>query len=311
MPSSSCSSGRPFLRVAANWSVVRILLQVPEGLKSKATEIAAKLEKEGNEVIISAEPCYGACDLKVAEARMLGCDRIVHYGHTRFLDVDFPVEYVEHREKANPLPVLEKNYPVVREFKSIGIVSSLQFIDSILQAKAFLEGKGHKVFVGEAKGRKHLYPGQILGCDVSNALEVENKVDCFLFLGCGKFHPLGLSLKQDKPIFALDFERGSISKVDDNLFRKQRTMATALAKDARTFGILVSTKQGQMNLKLAEEIKQKLEKAGRTAFILALDEIRPEKLVGIKADCWVNTACPRIAIENRAEFRLMVNPDEL
>jgi len=290
---------------------MRILLQVPEGLKTKATEIAAKLEKAGNEVIISAEPCYGACDIKVAEAKMLGCQRIVHYGHTKFCDSDFPVEYVEHREKANPVPVLEKDYSIVKGFKSIGLVGSLQFIDSIALTKEFLEKKGHSVFVGDVKGKKHLYPGQVLGCDVSNATAIEDKVDAFLFLGCGKFHPLGLSLKQAKPIFALDFEKGNISKVDDSLFRRQKIMAKALSNDARIFGILVSTKQGQMNMKLAEELKRKLESAGRTAFILALDEIRPEKLTGIKVDCWVNTACPRIAIENRAEFKLIVNPDEL
>ncbi|MFH0829697.1 MAG: diphthamide biosynthesis enzyme Dph2, partial [Candidatus Aenigmatarchaeota archaeon] len=254
---------------------------------------------------------YGACDIKTDEARKLGCQKIVHYGHTRFCDSNFPVEYVEYREKADAVPILERNYDLVRGFKSIGFVSSLQFSDAIPPARYFLEKKGHKVFVGEVNGKKHLYPGQVLGCDVSNATAIEDKVDAFLFLGCGKFHPLGLSLKQNKPIFALDFEKGNISKVDDSLFRKQKVMAKALAKDARIFGILVSTKQGQMNMKLAEELKRKLESAGRTAFILALDEIRPEKLTGIKADCWVNTACPRIAIENRTEFKLIVNPDEL
>ncbi|MFH0829838.1 MAG: diphthamide synthesis protein, partial [Candidatus Aenigmatarchaeota archaeon] len=84
--------------------MARILLQVPEGLKNKATEIAARLEKAGNEVIISAEPCYGACDIKTDEARKLGCQKIVHYGHTRFCDSNFPVEYVEYREKADAVP---------------------------------------------------------------------------------------------------------------------------------------------------------------------------------------------------------------
>lgn len=291
--------------------MARILLQVPEGLKGKAMEIAAKLEKEGNEVVISAEPCYGACDIKTGEAKRLGCQKIVHYGHTKFIDIDFPVEYVEHREKVDVIPVLEKNYSIVKGFKSIGLVSSLQFIDAIPLAKDFLEKKGHKVLVSD-KGNKTLHPGQILGCDISNTLTIESKVDAFLFLGCGKFHPLGLSLKQDKPIFSLDFEKGSIGKVDDNLFRKQKSVAMALAKDARVFGILVSTKLGQQNIALAKELKQKLEAAGKTAFVLALDEIRPEKLMGIRADCWVNTACPRIAVENRTEFNNpILNPDEL
>jgi 2-(3-amino-3-carboxypropyl)histidine synthase len=292
--------------------MVKVLLQVPEGLKTKALELAARLEKEGNEVIISAEPCYGACDIKVEGARKLGCDKIVHYGHTKFVDADLPVDYIEHKEKADVVPILEKHHDALEAFKSIGIVSSLQFIDAIPEARKFLESKGHNVFVGETKGAKKLYLGQILGCDVSNATAVESKVDCFLFLGCGKFHPLGLSLKGSKSIFALDFEKGKIEKIDDTLFRKQRAVAIALAKDARTFCILVSTKLGQMNVKLANELKKKLKNKGKAAFIIAFDEIMPEKLMGMKFDALVCTACPRIAIENRTDFsRPILNPDEL
>jgi len=291
---------------------MRILLQVPEGLKTRAAALAAELEKEGNEVVISGEACYGACDIKADEARRLGCQKIVHYGHTRFVKADFPVEYVEHREKADVVPILEKNPAALQGFKRIGLVSSLQFLNALRPAKEFLEKNGHRALIGEVKSSKKLYPGQILGCDVSAAKRVEKDVDAFLFLGCGKFHPLGLSLNGEKPIFSLDFERGTIARIDDTLFRKQRTVAIALAKDAKSFGILVSTKLGQNNSDSAQSIKRWLESKGKTAFILSFDEIRPEKLMGVKADAWVNTACPRIAIENRGEFKgPILNPDEL
>jgi len=279
----------------------------------KVLEIAKALERQGNEVVISAEPCYGACDLKISEARGLGCDKIVHYGHTKFLNADFPVEYVECKEKVNVIPILEKNYEKIKDFKTIGLISSLQFVDAIADAKKNLEEKGHSVFVGKSSnGEKKLYPGQVLGCDISAALAVEEKVDCFLFIGSGKFHPLGLSLKSRKPIFSLDFEKGKIENMDHSIFLKQKLAAIEIAKEAKIFGILVSTKPGQQNIGLAEEIKKKIEKTGRTAFVLALDEIKPEKLIGIKVDCWVNTACPRIAIENRTQFKEPVlNPSEL
>ena len=47
---------------------MRILLQFPEGLKQEALSHAKKLEKEGNEVFISASPTFGACDLALDEA---------------------------------------------------------------------------------------------------------------------------------------------------------------------------------------------------------------------------------------------------
>ncbi|MBP7121325.1 MAG: diphthamide biosynthesis enzyme Dph2, partial [Methanolinea sp.] len=42
-----------------------VALQFPAGLKRKATEVACTLKDEGFEVIVSGDPCYGACDLAV------------------------------------------------------------------------------------------------------------------------------------------------------------------------------------------------------------------------------------------------------
>ena len=63
---------------------------------------------------------------------------------------------------------------------------------------------------------------------------------------------------------------------------------------------------------MAEKIKKELESAGKKAYILVFNEIKPEKLEGVELDCYINTACPRIAIENRTEFKKpILNPDEL
>ncbi len=53
-----------------------ILIQIPDGLKPYATEIADKL---GKNVYIWAGSCFGACDLPKVEVDML-----VHFGHTKF-----------------------------------------------------------------------------------------------------------------------------------------------------------------------------------------------------------------------------------
>jgi 2-(3-amino-3-carboxypropyl)histidine synthase len=67
-----------------------------------------------------------------------------------------------------------------------------------------------------------------------------------------------------------------------------------------------------MNLKLAKDIKNKLESDGKKAYILVFNEIKPEKLEGFELDCYINTACPRIAIDDRNEFKKpILNPDEI
>ncbi len=323
--------------------MARVFLQIPEGLKHKALEIARGLEERGDEVIVSSEPCWGACDVRPQDARALGCDKIVHVGHTKFLDTDLklthvstlptavgcaskpkvstadsarlnlPVEYIEYRADADPLPALEKDSGKLEKYKSIGLLTSLQFVDALPVVKKFLEGRGYAVFVGEVKeGEKYLHPGQILGCDVRAASVVSKEVDAFLYVGSGKFHSLGAVLKTSKPVFGLDLEKNEIRAVDGTLFQKQKAVAIARAKDAKVFGILVSTKIGQNAVDAAHALKKKLESKGKIAYVISADEIKPEKLMGMKVDCWVNTACPRIAVENRAEFNHpILNPDEL
>jgi 2-(3-amino-3-carboxypropyl)histidine synthase len=294
---------------------MRILLQVPDGLKGKALEIAEAIEREGNEVIISAEPCYGACDLREHEARLLGCEKIVHYGHTKFLESRTPVVYEEIRESLDPVPLLEKEFKKISAYSSFGLVSSLQFVDSLRKAGAFLEGKGKKAVVGKGIHiAKKLYPGQVLGCDFTAAKAVEADVDCFLFFGSGRFHPLGLALSTDRPVFVVDLERQELESLASmkNKFLRQRFAAQALFNDARRVGVLVSAKPGQRRLEVAERVRKQLKEKGKQAFILYMDEIKPDKLEWMGFDAFVSTACPRIAVEHRTGFgKPILNPEEI
>jgi 2-(3-amino-3-carboxypropyl)histidine synthase len=279
------------------------LLQIPDGLKRKSLKIADEL----GDVLIDCESCYGACDLAINEAKALGCDKIIHFGHSKLIEADIPVEYKGLRENIDLTPLLKK---INIKEKRIGLVSTLQFIDSLEDAKNFLEKNGKIVKIGKGGG----YAGQILGCDISAAKEIENDVEAFLYIGSGNFHPLGLALKIEKPVYFLNIEKNKIEDLKElkEKFLKQRYASVALAKDAKIFGILVSVKPGQLNLKLAKEIKKNLESKGKKVYILVFNEIKPEKLEGLELDCYINTACPRIAIDNRTEFKKpILNPDEI
>ncbi|MFH1229712.1 MAG: diphthamide synthesis protein, partial [Candidatus Aenigmatarchaeota archaeon] len=80
------------------------LLQVPDGMKRKALKIADEI----GDVIIDCESCYGACDIATNEAKSLGCDKLIHYGHSKFVDTDMPVEYREAREKIDITKMIKK-----------------------------------------------------------------------------------------------------------------------------------------------------------------------------------------------------------
>ena len=185
--------------------IMRILLQVPAGLKTKAFQFASELEAKGNVVFISCENVYGSCDLREHEARMLNVDKIIHYGHTRFMKSDIPVEYVEYREAIDVLPALEKEIGKIKEV-DICLTASLQFIDNIKKVKMFLEAHGKKVVVpNQVDKEKHLYPGQVLGC--FNRLP---QAEAYLHIGSGNFHALGMKGK----VYVLDVERQEIREID-------------------------------------------------------------------------------------------------
>lgn len=57
-----------------------VCIQLPDGLKPKATEIATFLEKETKaKVMIWAGSCFGSCDIP-----KLDVDLLVQWGHSRW-----------------------------------------------------------------------------------------------------------------------------------------------------------------------------------------------------------------------------------
>ena len=122
----------------------KILVQIPEGLKMKAQEISLMLEKEGFMPIISVDPCFGACDLRDREAEMLGCEAVLHIGHSGIgLKTSLPVVYEEYRINFDPITVLRENINKLEGFRSIGLVSTVQYLDSLQKAEKYLSGRVH------------------------------------------------------------------------------------------------------------------------------------------------------------------------
>jgi diphthamide biosynthesis enzyme Dph1/Dph2-like protein len=59
----------------------RVLIQLPEGLKTKAQMIVDALEKEtGADVHIWAGTCFGACDIPPVQ----DYDLLIQWGHSEF-----------------------------------------------------------------------------------------------------------------------------------------------------------------------------------------------------------------------------------
>ncbi len=288
-----------------------MLLQAPEGLKTKIEEIAEAIEKKGVQAVIWAEPCFGACDIPDSAAKLLGCDLIIHLGHAPMgIKSEVPVVYVEYHTPKDFAGIIKKNITLLEKFKDIGIATTVQHMQDIGAAKDFLEKSGFNVLIGKSKALK--YPGQVLGCDAEAAKSIEDKVDAFLFLGSGRFHALGILKKVNKPVFVADFEKNEVYNLtlEKELLEKKRILKKAKLDSAKSVGLLVSVKPGQLPKKDIFALKKKLESREKIVKIVAMDYISPEKILGMKFDVLVNCACPRI--EDDLVFReTVISLDEI
>ena len=283
----------------------RVLIQLPEGLKPEAPRIAKPVEKLGVLPIISADPCYGACDLATAEAESLGADLIIHYGHSKLVKYErVPTIYVEARATLNVNEAVEKALPMLEKWRKIGLTTTVQHVQTLDAARELLIREGKTVVVGDT--RRLNYPGQVIGCNYSNAISIAKDVEAFLFIGGGQFHALGVALSTSKPTVVADPYDGTAFSVDKEAQKivRQRWASIEEAKKGRTFAVLVGTKPGQKRLEEAIHVKEELEDEGKTAYLFAIRELVPEVLMEFPSvDVFVNTACPRISLDDAAKFR--------
>jgi 2-(3-amino-3-carboxypropyl)histidine synthase len=300
-----------------------LALQLPAGLMLSAINIIKKLETELNtKVILFADPCFGACDLVEEKLKSIGIDAILHIGHAEIPSCSsssIPIKFVELKSSIDPVKLLkmEKNRKALKSelksSKTIGIIANVQFLSYLDSIKSFIETLGYKVQIGKGDNRiKH--DGQVLGCNFSSAKSILGKVDTFLFIGDGQFHPLGVSLATKKKVIAFDPMMENIKNISflkDKILR-QRGGANARAKHCKDFGIIITTKPGQNRKEYAMKILNKLKKHDLNGTLIAMDHVSPDKLDYLPVDVYISTACPRLVIDDYTQYKkVMLTPIEL
>ena len=286
-------------------------LQFPEGLKMQAVKIAREIENQTDAtVIISGDPCYGACD--VSDYKMKGSvDLIIHYGHTPLpLKYEVPTVFIEAFSNIDLKKDLEKCLEELKGYSRVGLVTTTQHLHLLNEIYDFLEDNGKEVVVGSSPSTRK---GQVLGCNFSSIKDLDAEI--ILFIGSGNFHPLGINLFSNTPVLALDPYNSEIRRMDDYADRILRIRFARItkARSAKKWGILVSTKEGQYRMKLAREIKKTLEEKGMEAYIILVDNVSPDILLPyLELDAFVVSACPRIAIDDSQMYKKpLLTPQEL
>lgn len=170
----------------------------------------------------------------------------------------------------------------------VGLVSTIQYLDQLKNIKKYLKNS--------------VIGGQILGCDARNAIKIKNKVDKFLYIGTGEFHPIEVALQTNKPVYIFNPISHKLLRLNENEIKSYKLrLKGKLTKFylAVRIGILVSTKYGQYNMEEAVRLKNKIKEMKKEPYVFLFDTLNKDQLENFPdIQFWVNTACPRIDNKN-------------
>lgn len=147
---------------------------------------------------------------------------------------------------------------------------------------------------------------QVLGC---SKLKVKENIPIIL-VGQGRFHALNLAIQNNRPIIL--YSNGSSMVIGEKELKeheKKKEASANLFLHAKSIGIIVTSKPGQENLKLAEDIKEKIMKKypEKKVFLFISGNINVAEFENFHIDFWINTACPGISINSPR----LANPDDI
>lgn len=289
--------------------VKKVLIQLPDGIKPFATEILEELRNEVKDVefTIDANPVYGPCILNNNVARYY--DIVLHFGHYPYpyhQESNVKVAYIELLSTLglddNLLNKLLNTLHSISA-KSVAIYTVQQHINVIDHLIRFLTK--YDVKVANASSRGYAY---ILGCWFNDALRYVNECDCYIVVSGGRFHSLGLGLHVGgmKSIIHLDIYRGEVKAVNDvvNHYLRVRYGKLMESLDSRSW-LVIHGIEGQYRKSLRDELVIRTKDKGIKVYeaqthIINYDILRNLDVKDV--DTYVITACPRLPIDDLADF---------
>lgn len=289
-------------RAASSRGAKKVAIQLPEGLRHFGGRIANRVsDVTGAQVILDSEPCFGACDIPT---HLFGlCDLVVQFGHTEMPSIGAipKMHFANLYLDIDPIPVVEKALPLLAG--RVGVVTTAQHLHYLDPIVAYLKQKGMEAVTSRGDRRLGGY-AQLLGCDYTSALWIEDQVETYLYVGDGDFHPIGLAMLSDRKLVAANPSDMTVRALDvlrDRIV-KQRLAAIERAFDARSYGVLLNTKLGQRRKTLADTLVEEIRASNREATLIHTNVVSPELISHYSFEAFVSTACPRIAIDDYSRY---------
>lgn len=185
---------------------------------------------------------------------------------------------------------------------TLAIYSSIQFLEQTKTLFPRLKKEGYNPITSTPC--RACEKGQILGCDsYEDSLKLpEKEIQGFIYIGDGLFHPYALLYAQEnqpqtKPVIVFNpiTQKTTIltqKHIEKNL--KKRKANLAKFHMSKTIGVFISSKWGQEHLQSALKLKKMYQ--DKQFYFFIADNFNPQEMENFPfIECWVNTACPRIA----------------
>lgn len=289
-------------------------LQFPEGLLNFSFLISTIIKTfcpYEVEIVILGDVSYGACCVDDYSAKQLGCDLLVHYGHSCLVPINQTLikmlyVFVEISVSTKDLiQTIENNF---KKEESLCLVSTIQFSSLLDDVKKDLIKKGFSVQIPQTKP---LSKGEILGCTSPKVKDA----DVSIYFGDGRFHVESFIIANPKmKVFCYDPYTKKLTKetYDHKRMFSIRQKDIEETKKARVVGIVLSTLGRQGSLLVLKNILNTIGNKAKVIVVL-MSQIRPEKLNKLlNVDSWVQIACPRLSIDWRESFiKPIITPYEL
>jgi len=287
-----------------------VSLNGPDGILPQIQQTAINItEKFGIPAYVLADTTWGTCDLNSNAGKILGTGIQFNIGHTINTEsIEKNVILIDAFDDVGFDGVAKKCAEILSG-KTIGLVTDSQHLHQMKKVEGIFTNNGVKVKIG--KGGGQLNDGQVFGCEFYPVTKLKKDVDAYVFLGQSNFHASGIALSTNMPTYVLDPYFNEVREVTEfaQKLKKKATLAIYKAVDAKSFGIIIGLKEGQLSKLFALQFKKDLEKEGKTVQLFALTDITSERLNNLKGiDAFIQVACPRISTDNQFDKPVLSSP---
>ncbi|MDF2423653.1 MAG: diphthamide biosynthesis enzyme Dph2 [Nitrosopumilus sp.] len=287
-----------------------VSLNGPDGMLPQVQDMAVKIStKYGIPAYVLADTTWGTCDLNTTGSKILGAEIQFNIGHTINTEsLEKNLVLINAFDDVRFDSVAEKCTDLLKG-KVISLVTDSQHLHQMDRVEKILTKNGIIVKIGKGKGQ--LNDGQVFGCEFYPATELKKEVDAYVFLGQSNFHAAGIALSTNLPTFVLDPYFNEVREVTEfaRTLKKKASLAIFKAAEAKSFGIIIGLKEGQLSKVFGLKFKKELEKEGKAVQLFALTDITNERLNNLRGiDAFIQVACPRISIDNQFDKPVLSTP---